>query len=363
MHRTTGRLVFASAVFGAALLGACSESTTEPGLDPSALDLSAAFSSIPAGYSEASTSFAGSAPAMGLWTSNAWANRLFGGSLMGGGLRDEFLGGTVFGDPGRGRGPRGDEGPFNGTLRCGGNATATFNATTQRVECPSTTTDGGLTIARSAQYRTTAGAVQQAFDTATTNSVNLRTSVTGTVTLDTTRGRGRGHFGFGGPGFGKGPGGPGGPGGAGRGLLLGDTATVLSATTTVQSASDRTTGGLATGSTRRTVDGTSTSQERTTGTSSRGAFTAQRTAADTTRGLVVPVPTSAETARNAYPTAGTVVRVMTATVTFTGQTPTTVSRREVVTYDGSATARVVITENGTTRTCTRPLPRGPLTCQ
>jgi len=39
-----------------------------------------------------------------------------------------------------------------------------------------------------------------------------------------------------------------------------------------------------------------------------------------------------------------------------------VSRREVITYDGSATAKVEITENGTTRNCTRPLPRGPLSC-
>ena len=85
-----------------------------------------------------------------------------------------------------------------------------------------------------------------------------------------------------------------------------------------------------------------------------------RTAGDTTRGLVVPVRTA--TNATPYPTAGTVVRVMSATVTFAGQAPVTASRREVVTYDGSATARVVITRDGTTQTCTRPLPRGPLTC-
>ena len=53
---------------------------------------------------------------------------------------------------------------------------------------------------------------------------------------------------------------------------------------------------------------------------------------------------------------------MQASVTYEGQAATTVTRREVVTYDGSATAKVVITENGTTRNCTRPLPRGPLAC-
>ena len=63
-----------------------------------------------------------------------------------------------------------------------------------------------------------------------------------------------------------------------------------------------------------------------------------------------------------YPTAGTVIRAMQANLTYDGQAATTVTRREVVTYDGTATAKVVITENGTTRNCTRPLPRGPLTC-
>ena len=119
--------------------------------------------------------------------------------------------------------------------------------------------------------------------------------------------------------------------------------------------------GLAQGSAQRTVDGASAGTESTTGTSSRGAFTASRTVADTTRGLVIPVRPATGDAP-AYPTAGTVIRVMQATLTYAGQTPATVSRREVVTYDGTATARVTITENGTTRTCARPLPRGPLAC-
>jgi hypothetical protein len=117
--------------------------------------------------------------------------------------------------------------------------------------------------------------------------------------------------------------------------------------------------GLAQGSTQRTVTAASRGEEATTGTSSRGSFTATRVVADTTRGLVVPVQTDSR----AYPTTGTVIRAMRATLTYAGQTPVTVERREVVTYDGSATSQVVITENGATRTCTRPLPRGPLSCQ
>jgi hypothetical protein len=53
---------------------------------------------------------------------------------------------------------------------------------------------------------------------------------------------------------------------------------------------------------------------------------------------------------------------MNASVTITGQSPAVSSRREVVTYDGSATAKVVITHDSTTQNCTLPLPRGRLTC-
>jgi hypothetical protein len=34
----------------------------------------------------------------------------------------------------------------------------------------------------------------------------------------------------------------------------------------------------------------------------------------------------------------------------------------VITYDGSATAKVVITLNGVTENCTLPLPHGRLAC-
>ena len=116
--------------------------------------------------------------------------------------------------------------------------------------------------------------------------------------------------------------------------------------------------GLAQGSTQRTVNGTSSGDESTTGTSSRGSFTATRVVGDTTRGLVIPVQTTGAT----YPTAGTVIRAMQATLTYAGQAAATATRREVITYDGSATAKVELTENGTTQSCTRALPRGQLVC-
>ena len=337
---------------GVTTLGAaaCSEPTS--GANASALEiaaLTASLSAAPVGYGDLSSSYVATAaadvPSAGaLWLTGGREARFDGGSMMGGGLGEDFVGGIAFDRGGRGHhGPFG--GVFNGALGCTG---ATFVAATGRVTCPAETRNG-LTINRSAAYTTTAGAVQQAFDTLTTNSVNTRSEVAGTITYtrDSTAqrdGRGRGpHL--------HGPG----------GRLLGDTATILTASTTVRSTSDRTVTGLAQGSTQRTVNGTSSGQETTTGTSSRGAFTASRTVGDTTRGVIVPVRAAADTAKS-YPTAGTVVRAMSATLTYAGQAATTVTRREVVTYDGTATAKVTITENGTTRSCTRALPRGRLAC-
>jgi hypothetical protein len=125
----------------------------------------------------------------------------------------------------------------------------------------------------------------------------------------------------------------------------------------VNSSSDRTVSGLAVGSTQRTVNGTSRGQESTTGTNADGAFTATRLVGDTTSNLVIPV----ESGRPTYPTAGTVIRSMHATYTV-GGTTTTHDRREVITYNGSATANITITQDGTTKSCTLPLPHGRPDC-
>jgi hypothetical protein len=132
-----------------------------------------------------------------------------------------------------------------------------------------------------------------------------------------------------------------------------------SATSTITDASDRTVSGLAKGSTKHTVNGTAAGSELSNGKDSTGAFTALRTAADTIRGIVIPVSDTGHT----YPTAGTIIRVMVVTVTPTGGSPQTSTRREVITYDGSSTAHMVVTQDGTTKTCTLPLPFGRPTCQ
>jgi hypothetical protein len=346
MIRTFTRLSLAGMATVAAV--ACTDTTGTSSATLDSAALAAALSSVPLGYGDLTSSFVGSPAAdiasAGLWIGGGREAHFDRGGLMGGGIQDAFTGGVPFDGRGGHRGPFG--GPFGGGLGC----TGAFDASSGRVVCPDVVRNG-ITVKRSAQYKDAAGAVQQAFDTLTTNSVNTQSQTTGTITFDraadsiSSDGRRGGDHHWG---RGRGPG----------GRLLGDTSTILTATTTVNSSSSRTVAGLAQNSTQRTVDGASRGTESTTGTSSRGSFTATRTVGDTTTGIVIPVVTGTKS----YPTAGTTVRSIRATLQYSGETAVSLTRREVVTYDGSATAKVVITENGTTKNCTRPLPRGPLSC-
>jgi hypothetical protein len=187
------------------------------------------------------------------------------------------------------------------------------------VTCGPKTTRDGLTITTTAKYTTAAGVAQSKPDS-TTNTAVTTVKVSGTATRRD------------------------------------------SSKSVVDESSSQTITGLAKGSTQRTVNAASAGSETTTGTSRQGAFTAKRVTGDTIKNVVIPVPTST-TSGPSYPTAGTVIRAMSATVTISGQSPTNSSRREVITYDGTATAKVVVTQDGTTQNCTLPLPRGRLTCQ
>lgn len=335
----------------------CTEATgSRFGITPSSL--AAAFTQAPAAAGDLSTSYVGRGAAeegdstgfMGRGPRGHGPGR---GEMMGGGMGAEFLG--LVGFDGRG----GHHGPFRSPT-CDGN----FDAASGRLVCTPATLRNGLAVTRSIAYASASGAVQQAFDSLATDRVNVQSSVTGTFTFtpdDDHHDGPRGDMGPGGPGGPGGPDGHRGPGGPGGplGRLFGDTARIITVSTTVSSASDRTVTGLSSGSTQRTVEGSSRGTESTAGTSSRGAFTVTRVAGDTTMGLVIPVSTTGPT----YPTAGTVIREMKATLTYEGADPVTAARREVVTYDGSATAKIVITENGVTKHCTRALPRGELSCQ
>jgi hypothetical protein len=190
-----------------------------------------------------------------------------------------------------------------------------YDAASGRVSCAPETRDG-LTITRSAAYTDAEGNSQQAFDSLTTNSINTQVQVSGTR---------------------KDPNG---------------------STSTVEHSSDRIVSGLAQGSTQRTVDGTSAGKETTQGSDSTGSYQAVRVIGDTIQGVVVPVSTDS----TAYPTAGSITRSMQVTLTYEGQSPTTSSRSEVVTFDGSNTAKVVVTKDGETQSCTLALPGHQLTC-
>ena len=293
------RLLAAALIAG---LAACAtDRTTTPGFHNVAL--AGAFNTTPLGFDAAVSSFDGSMGGQG------WAPRgdRFGGGFMGGGLGPDFRGGGL--DFGMGHGRHGDD-------HMPGDANCAFNSGTGRVECTAQSF-GGLTIVRSAQYKDAAGNVQQAFDTATTSSINTRVTVSGTVVRRDND------------------------------------------TSTVANASDRTVTGLKSAS--RTINGTSSGSEKTVGRDSTGHFSALRTIGDTTRAVVIPAPTAGSPPP--YPTSGTVIRSMAATLTYDGKSPTSTTRREVITYNGTNSATVVITQDGTTRNCTLPLPHGRLTCQ
>jgi len=318
------RILFAAG--GAVLMVACAtDNSTSPLASSQA---AAALVTAPLSFGVTNSSFVGSsAPTNGFVPMGFSAGENDEhegpgwGAFMGGGLGEAFVGGIGFG-PGIGRGPfenfglRGDddadrdeEDSFNHSDNC------VFSTTTNRVECPTMTHDG-LTITRSFSFLDAKGAVQQAFVWGTTNTVNVKKSVSGTVTHHET------------------------------------------VTSKVNGSSDLTVAGLASGSTQRTVNGTSAGTDETSGTRDTVSFTASRAAGDTITGLVIPIQDDHPT----FPTAGTIIRSMTATVTVGSKTPSTSSRREVITFDGSATAKVVITQDGVTKNCTKPLPHGRLTC-
>jgi len=298
-----------SVVAAIALLAAACMDTTSP--STSVLSLTDALVSLPAGFTSTNNTFAPTDGSEGAFMPPRGNHGPGGEGMMGGGLGPDFMGGIGFGR-GFGHGPFGHEGPFGHGDEAGN---CSFSSGTGLVTCTETR-DNGLTIVSVTSFKKADGTVQSAPDS-TTDRVNAKITATGTVTRHD------------------------------------------SAVSVVNNNSDQTITGLAVGSTQRTVNGTSRGSESTTGTNADGPFTASRLVGDTTSGLVIPIVSG----RPTYPTAGTVIRSMTATVAIQGQTPTTKSRREVITYDGSATATIVITQDGTTKTCSLPLPRGMPTCQ
>lgn len=315
------------AIAVALLLGAaaCSDFLGEPATVQEDPSLEVAFQSVPVGYSTVQSSYGAEAEGTGPFFPGARDGGLgpgrgigFGhqhnlgrgfGPMIGFGLRPDFLGGRGLGWL-FGRGRHGDP-DVNGSL-----STCAFNATSGRVECEPFTGPRGLTVVRSIAFADSAGNVQSAFDSLTTDRINTRVAVSGRIVRRD------------------------------------------SAVTEVENASDRTVQGVRRSSTARRFDGVASGREATTGTDSSGAFTILRTAHDSILGVVIPKVETGPT----YPTAGTIIRAMSVTRTRGGVTKT-LSRREVLTYDGSATAKLVVTQGERTKTCSIPLPFGRPTCQ
>jgi len=301
---------FVGLVLASAAVTACSD-TSGPTSDL-AVTMASAFSATPAGFNELSSSFASDSSGGAFQPGFGHGGRGrhgFEGPHGGPGFGLGFMGGGLFG-PFLGDGP-------GHLIRS--DSSCVYSATTGLVTCGPTTTRDGLVVTRVSKYTTAAGATQAKIDS-TTNTATTTVTVKGTATRRD------------------------------------------SSKSVVDQSSTQTVTGLAKGSTQRTVNGASAGMETTTGTSSQGAFTATRVTGDTVKAVVIPVPTSTATGPT-YPTGGTVIRAMSATVTITGQSPATSTRREVITYDGTATAKVVITQDGTTQNCTLPLPHGRLACQ
>ncbi len=284
-------------VGAAILLGTACAEKATGVIDASAL--LDAFSTTPLAYESASSSFAGTGSSFMPPGRSEHRGGGPGHDFMGGGLGMDFLGGEL-------GGPR----PFD---RGGLSGSCTYSATTGVNSC--TATNNGITVTRTVAFKTAAGTAQATRDSLT-NTIVEHATVTGTQSRRD------------------------------------------SIKTTVNHTSDRTVTGLAYNSTQRTVNGTSSGSESSAGINRDGAaFTSSRVAADTTRGVVVPVASGAPS----YPTAGTVIRVMNASLTIAGTTSSK-SRREVITYDGTAIARLTITTDGVTQSCTVALPRGRPSC-
>ncbi|HYW32894.1 MAG TPA: hypothetical protein VE869_15445 [Gemmatimonas sp.] len=305
--------IAASALLGAAAvsgLTACNDLNSADSAQLDALTASA-FSSAPLAFSEVASSYAGdgllafAGERGGRGPGRDGRDGGPGLGFMGGGLGDAFAGG-----PGAGRGH--ERGPFRSGIDIGN---CTFN--TPDVTCAPMNRNG-IVVTRTYTFKTEAGAAQARPDS-TTDFERSRIETIGEMTS-----------------------------------LRRDSITVK-----VSHKSDRTVTGIDYNSPQRTVNGTTSGIETTTGVNRDGvSFKSVRETSDQTDGVVIPANVPGKT----YPTAGTVRRTMKLTLTLAGGAPVVTQRSEVVTYTGDTSAAVVITVNGTTKTCSLPLPRGRLSC-
>jgi hypothetical protein len=137
---------------------------------------------------------------------------------------------------------------------------------------------------------------------------------------------------------------------------------------TIDERGEHTVNGMQKGSTTRTVNGWRE------GTSAQVRTTPERVVktsivyADTTRGLIHSIEkrepaVAGQKLPPIFPLSGSVVRYSTTTTSTEGKPAEMHTLRELITYDGSSVAKVVITHNGVTKHCTRDLATGKMACQ
>lgn len=175
------------------------------------------------------------------------------------------------------------------------------------------TSEGGLTVTRSFAFYDAAGAIQSAFDPTTTASINFQMSLNGTIT--------RPHV-----------------------------------TATITRERNMTLSGLAGAETQRTWNGTGAGTENSIATGDRGTRTYAGTSKDTTTNVVFALPRG----EHPFPQSGTIVHRVDATATFEGAQSgsRTISRRAVVTFNGTANVPLELGN----RSCTLNLTTKAVSC-
>lgn len=188
-----------------------------------------------------------------------------------------------------------------------GVSTCTWDAAAARWTCAPVLM-GNLTITRSFAFYDANGVAQEYPDRSTTRSMNSQIDVTGTMAL-------------------------------------------TGGSLTVDRHNNTTIAGL--GTATFTINGSETGTTRSVHVAQGGTSTFDEAYANTTSDLVVPAPPS-----RGYPLSGTQSHVSTVTATYSFMPSQTHTTAVVVTFNGTSTAALSITIDGTTRQCTIDLTTG-----
>lgn len=191
-----------------------------------------------------------------------------------------------------------------------------FSVSTGRVVCVEVV-HNGLTYNRSMAFLDAAGNAQSRRDSNTV-SINRRQSVKGTTVRE-------------------------------------------SAAVTIDRLSDFTVTGVQASSKQETRNGTESGTTTIVATTSAGKSTSVMSFGDTVQNVVVLKPDSL--VKQYWPSSGTIIRSHSGTRSLEGSSEKkSISRREVMTFNGTALVQVTITVNGESRTCTRDLRKKDHNC-